>query len=248
MINPEWKPPSAPEIERRFRSPAVSLARQCVLGSLGMLRGVRNFRWQASGLHHFRSLEQPLIFAANHQSHVDTAAILGTLGRSISDRTAVAAALDVYCNGGNGTAPSIKGEFLQLVVAAGFHAFAFDRNGSPLRSLRTAAELIRNGWSLLLYPEGTRSRTGEIAPFKAGVGFLARYTRRPVVPIHVEGGREVLPYGKTLPGPGLITVSYGAPLWHERRETLACFSDRLQKRVRELQPQGRGPNGRALPV
>ncbi len=72
-------PPTACEIERRFRSPAVIVTRSVILGSIGALRAARSFGWHAEGLHHFQDLEPPLILAANHQSHADTAAILGTL-------------------------------------------------------------------------------------------------------------------------------------------------------------------------
>ncbi|MHC4080808.1 MAG: lysophospholipid acyltransferase family protein [Planctomycetota bacterium] len=227
--------PTVDEIERRFRNPAVIVTRPIILGGIGLLKGARRFGWHATGLDHLEALAPPLILAANHQSHADTAAILGTLSPHIRKRTAVAAALDVFGNGrSDDGVPSLKREFLQLIVAAGFHAFAFDRYGPPMRSLRTAFRLVSHGWSLLMYPEGTRSRTGRMGPFKAGVGILARFTGRPVIPIHVRGGRRVLPCGAFMPRPGRITVCYGAPLVFERRESLDGFAVRLQERVQAL--------------
>ena len=229
-----YAPPTAQEIERRFRNPAVIVTRPLILGSIGLLQSARCFGWKAAGLENIDRLELPLILAANHQSHADTAAILGTLPRRIRDRTAVAAALDVFGRSGNGSVPSIKKECLQLLVAAGFHAFAFDRHGPPLRSVRTAVDLIRKGWSLLMYPEGTRSRTGEMAAFKAGAGVLSRITGRPVVPVRVDGGQQILPCGTTIPRSGLITVRYGRPMYVGPRESPPAFTARLQTRVREL--------------
>ncbi len=226
--------PTADEIERRFRNPAVIVTRPIILGGIGLLRGARRFGWNATGLDHLEAAAPPLILAANHQSHADTAAILGTLTPRIRRRTAVAAALDVFGNGRDDGVPSLKREFLQLIVAAGFHAFAFDRYGPPMRSLRTAFRLLNHGWSLLMYPEGTRSRTGRMAPFKAGVGILARFTGRPVIPVNVQGGRRVLPCGAFMPRPGRITVIYGAPLFFERRESLTAFAARLQESVQAL--------------
>jgi 1-acyl-sn-glycerol-3-phosphate acyltransferase len=225
------QPPTAREIERRFGSVAVVATRPVILGSIRLLKTARRFGWRAEGLEHLEGVEPPVVLAANHQSHADTAAILGTLPRSLRERTCVAAALDVF---GNGQVPSIRRECLQFVVAAGFHAFAFDRHGPPLRSIRTAAELIRHGWNLLLYPEGTRSRTGRLGPFKPGIGVLARFTRRPVVPIHVSGGRDVLPCGATIPRPGRITVRYGPPLVYRRPERPEAFAERLCEQVRVL--------------
>ncbi|MHC4217645.1 MAG: lysophospholipid acyltransferase family protein [Planctomycetota bacterium] len=228
-------PPTVEEIERRFRNPAVIVTRPIILGGIGLLKGARRFGWHATGLDHLENSEPPLILAANHQSHADTAAILGTLIPSVRSRTAVAAALDVFGNGGlNGGPPSLKREFLQLIVAAGFHAFAFDRYGPPMRSLRTAFRLINHGWNLLMYPEGTRSRSGRVAPFKPGIGVLARFAGRPVIPINVQGGRRVLPCGAFMPRPGQITVRYGPPLFFKRRETITDFAVRLQEQVEAL--------------
>jgi 1-acyl-sn-glycerol-3-phosphate acyltransferase len=229
------KAPSAQEIERRFRSPAVLAARPLIWSAIACLKITRRFGWKAQFDCDVLELDGPLVFAANHRSHADTAAILGTLPPSICRRTAVAAALDVFGPDNNG---GIKRKWskncLQFVVAAGFHAFAFDRHGPPLRSVRTSVQLIRNDWSLLLYPEGTRSRNGAMAPFKAGVGLLARFTQRPVIPVHVEGGQDVLPYGAFLPGHGRLIVRYGAPIWYEAGDTPTSFAARLEEQVRQL--------------
>ncbi len=223
-------PPTADEVERRLRHPAVIVTRPIILGGIGVLSAARSFQWRATGREHFRGLVAPIILAANHQSHADTAAILGTLPRELRERTVVAAALDVF---GNGSVPSLKRECLQLFVAAGFRAFGFDRHGPPLRSLRTAAQLVRNGWNLLLFPEGTRSRSGEMAPFKAGISVLARFTRRPVVPVRVEGGASILPCGSFFPRPGRITVRYGPSLRCGPRDTLEGFAARVEEAVRQ---------------
>jgi 1-acyl-sn-glycerol-3-phosphate acyltransferase len=223
-------PPTADEVERRLRHPAVIVTRPIILGGIGVLSAARSFQWRATGRERLRDLAAPIILAANHQSHADTAAILGTLPRELRDRTVVAAALDVF---GNGSVPSLKREFLQLVVAAGFRAFGFDRHGSPMRSLRTAAQLVRNGWNLLLFPEGTRSRTGEIAHFKAGISVLARFTRRPIVPVHVAGGRSILPCGGFFPRPGRILVRYGRPMRYGPGDTLEGFASRVEDAVRQ---------------
>ncbi len=231
MNGQRYLPPKVADVERRFRHPAVIVTRPLIQGSIGVLGVARNFSWQATGLDQFPDLELPVILAANHQSHADTAAILGTLPRRARERTAVAAALDVF---GNGTGvPSFKRECIQFAVAAGFNAFAFDRHGPPLRSLRTAVHLMRNGWNLLLYPEGTRSRTGRMTQFKAGVSIVARFSRFPVIPVHVQGGRQVLPCGAFLPRAGRITVHYGKPIRFGRSDSLASFAARVERHVRE---------------
>ncbi|MHC4949283.1 MAG: lysophospholipid acyltransferase family protein [Planctomycetota bacterium] len=228
--------PTVDEVERRFRSPVVVVSRPVIWSGIRVLRTVRRFGWRPDGSVALESLEPPVIFAANHLSHADTAAILGTLPPAVRRRTAVAAALDVFGPVARGP-HSWRRECLQLVVAAGFHAFAFDRHGPPLRSVRLSTQLLRNGWNLLLYPEGTRSRSGAMGPFKPGVGVLARVSGRPVVPVCVEGGQSILPHGAFMPRSGHAVVRYGRPLRPEPGERPADFTARLQDRVRSLQRQ-----------
>jgi len=228
------RPPTAEEVERRFRSVRVRTLRPMIWAGIYALCTARRFGWTAEGTEYLEDLDGPVLFAANHQSHADTAAIIGTLPPNICTNTVCAAALDVFGHGPTSAPPSLKREMLQLLVAAGFHAFAFDRHGPALPSLRTSTQLVRNGWNLLLYPEGTRSRTGEINPFKAGVGILARFTNRPVVPIFTFGGREVLPCGAILPGRGRIIVRYGKPIWLEKGESAEAFARRIEQAVHVL--------------
>ena len=150
----------------------------------------------------------------------------------------MAAALDVFGpDTNNGMRRRVGKDLLQFVVGAGFHAFAFDRFGPPLRSVRTSVQLIRNGWSLLLYPEGTRSKDAQIGAFKAGVGLLARFTERPVIPVCVSGGEQVLPYGKFMPRSARIQVRYGSPMYYEAKDTPITFAARVEEQVRMLEPR-----------
>lgn len=227
-------PPCADEIERRFANPVVKGMRPLVTGGIELLKVTRRFRWVPSGLEHLSGLEPPLILASNHTSHADTAAILGTLPRALRSHTAVAAALDVFGSKDKKALAAVPNLCLQYLVASGFHAFAFDRHGPPLRSIRTATQLIRNGWNLLLFPEGTRSRDGELRPFKMGVGVLARFTDRPVIPIHVTGGNRILPCHAFLPRPGDVHVRYGRPMQFATNEDPKSFVHRVREQVHQL--------------
>ena len=229
------KAPTAEEIEKRFRSPAVLALRPMLWTAMYALGFVRRFGWKGQFDEDLLSLEGPLIFASNHRSHADTAAILGTMPQKICRKTAVAAALDVFGPDNNGGIKrKISKDCLQLITAANFHAFAFDRFGPPLRSVRTSVQLIRNGWNLLLYPEGTRSRDGEMGEFKAGVGVLARFTGRPVIPVFVDGGESILPYGSFMPQPGFAVVRYGRPMRYQPHDNPVTFVDRLKAEVEVL--------------
>lgn len=229
------KAPTAEEIEARFRSPKVLALRPTLWASLYLLKLCRRFAWKGQFDEDLSGFDGPLIFASNHRSHCDTAAILDTLPSRICKRTAVAAALDVFGpDRKNGLRRRLSKDCLQLITASAFHAFAFDRQGPPLRSVRTSVQLIRGGWNLLLYPEGTRSRDENMNEFKAGVGVLAKFTGRPVIPIFVDGGETILPYGSFMPKAGFAVVRYGRPMWYQKNDNPVTFVDRLRAEVQTL--------------
>jgi 1-acyl-sn-glycerol-3-phosphate acyltransferase len=107
------------------------------------------------GQEYLDSVRGPAIFVANHSSHLDTPLILGSLPLRITKKLAVGAAADYFFD-------------LHALAAATtlmFNAFPVERRGSR-RSRSLAAELVDNGWSLLLYPEGSRTVDGWLTGFK----------------------------------------------------------------------------------
>jgi long-chain acyl-CoA synthetase len=101
---------------------------------------------------------------------------------------------------------------LGTAATLALNAFPFYREGPVRASLEYCGELMDRGWSVLLYPEGTRSPTGKLLPFKSGIGLLAAGLRVPVVPIAVTGTHAVLPKGAKYPRPGAVAVRFGAPV------------------------------------
>lgn len=234
--------PGADEIESRFRSRRVRIVRPLVLAATGVLRLVRGYDWSPLGLEHLTEVDGPVLLASNHASHADTAAILGVLPPHLRERTCVAAALDVFgpVNGARCfSRAALRREAVQLFVAAAYRAFGFDRHGPPLRSLRTASQLVQRGWSLLLYPEGTRSRNGEVGQFKPGVAVLARLTGAAVIPIFVNGGRDILPPGSRLPRRAHAVVVFGHPMRIHEGESAEAFTHRVRDQVRRLERTAR---------
>lgn len=160
----------------------------------------RPFRVEGHG--HLRGLSGPVLFIANHNSHLDTPSVLRALPFRLRRRVAVAAAADYFFR------TSRHG----FVTALLFNAFPFTRAGLVRPSFEHCAALVDEGWSLLIYPEGTRSTTGMLQPFKSGTGLLARELRIPVVPIGIEGTHHILPKGASWPRPGPVTVRFGTPV------------------------------------
>ena len=94
--------------------------------------------------------------------------------------------------------------------------------------------LLASGWRVVIFPEGTRSRTGAIGPFKPGAGLIAVRTGVPVLPVRVDGLWEVLPPGARRPRRHRARVRFGEPLTARPDETPRAFTARLEAAVRTL--------------
>ncbi|MEA2629243.1 MAG: 1-acyl-sn-glycerol-3-phosphate acyltransferase [Chloroflexota bacterium] len=171
-----------------------------------------------------RDLERPVIFAANHSSHADTSLILHALGDHARERTVVAAAADYW----------FKRPLLGNIVSLFLNTFPFSRTGGAQAQLHSSSQLLKSGWNLVLFPEGSRTPDGRIQEFKAGVGHLANETGTPVVPMHIRGAYQIMPRGQKLPLPGPVRVRIGKPMAPQADEGSRQFTARVEKAVRAL--------------
>ena len=177
------------------------------------------------GREYLEGIQGPAIFVANHSSHLDTPLILGSLPLRITKRLAVGAAADYF--------------FDSRAIAAAttllFNAFPVERRGSR-RGRSLAAELVGEGWSLLLYPEGSRTVDGWLTAFKLGAAQLCAMKRVPAVPIALRGTFAAMPRGRRWPRPGRprVTVRIGRPLHVGAAETVPEFRARLVRAVAML--------------
>jgi 1-acyl-sn-glycerol-3-phosphate acyltransferase len=193
------------------------------------------------GMEHLRHVEGPVIFAANHASHIDTPLLLTTLPVEFRHRTVVAAASDYFFDR---TWKSVLWSFALAAVP-------IERTKVNRQSADTAAELIEEGWNLVIFPEGGRSPDGWTQPFRGGAAYLARRTGRPVVPVYLHGTRHVLPKStaserQSPGGSGTesrrssrlrrapIAVLFGAPMSPDGGESAHRFSDRVEAAVATL--------------
>ena len=135
------------------------------------------------GLEHLARVEGPVIFAANHASHIDTPLLLTTLPVGFRHRTIVAAASDYFYD------RTWKAALWSFALAA----IPIERSKVNRRSADTAAELLQEGWNLVIFPEGGRSPDGWTQPFRGGAAYLARRTGRPVVPVYLHGAASPAP-------------------------------------------------------
>jgi len=89
------------------------------------------------------------------------------------------------------------------------NALPFDREDNAAESLALCKTVLENGRAILLFPEGTRSISGELQTFKPGVGVLGIELNVPVIPVHLRGTYDALPKGRSLPRPARIEVRIG---------------------------------------
>ena len=175
-------------------------------------------------------MTDPVIFVANHSSHLDTPTILRAIPPNWRKRTAVAAAADYF----------YKSRWRAWSAALVFNTVPMGRTGGGLSSGASdhVHELIAEGWNLLIFPEGTRSRDGEIGKVKSGAAVLAGQHGLNIVPIWVGGTHEAMPPGQNWPkrlrGRFFsrrvnVEVRFGPPIPprdpSERREVMALVQE-----------------------
>jgi 1-acyl-sn-glycerol-3-phosphate acyltransferase len=170
-------------------------------------------RRRATGAEKLAALKGPVILVANHASHLDTPVILSALPRNLRKRTAVAAAADYF----------YRNRLVASVVSLIFNTVPIDRKGGGglARNGSQLDKLLDQGWSLLLYPEGTRARAGAPSRVRRGAAVLASAHNVVIVPIRVTGTAAAMPpgrmwpkrlHGKVLSSRHRIEVSFGEPI------------------------------------
>ena len=192
-------------------------------------------RRRAVGRDDLARIKGPVILVANHASHMDTPVILSALPWRLRRRTAVAAAADYF----------YRYKLLAAVVSLIFNTVPIDRRGGSLNKQGAGHldKLLDQGWNLLLYPEGTRSRSGRV---RRGAAVLAGRHNLPIVPIRVTGTGNAMPPGrfwpKRLRGKIVskrhrVDISFGEPI------PPATDAHELMARVQQFFETGDDGNG-----
>ena len=166
----------------------------------------------------------PVLFAANHQSHLDTFLLLTAIPTRFRKRLVVAAGADYF----------FDKRWKATLSALSIGAIPIERRKVSRTSSDRALALLRDGYSLMIFPEGGRSPDGWAGEFKAGAAFLAVRTGLPIVPVHIEGTGRILPKGRSLPRRGTTTVTYGEALHPSEGEDARAMSIRLEATIATL--------------
>lgn len=206
----------------------------------------RVFAWvRAEGLEHLAGLEGPVVFASNHQSHMDTPVILMALPRRWRYATAVAMAKEFFQAHfhpvGQPLSRRVTNGVNYYLASLFFNAFPIpQREAGTRHTLRYIGQLLGEGQSLLIFPEGKRTEAGEIGEFRAGIGMIGARLGVPVVPICLVGADHLLHRDARFPTPGRVLVRFGAPL-HLQGDDYAGLAREVESAVRALAQPAGGP-------
>jgi 1-acyl-sn-glycerol-3-phosphate acyltransferase len=163
----------------------------------------------------------PLIFTPNHHSHLDTPISIYAIPEPWRHKLVVAAAADYFFTS------KAKGGAAALTL----NALPIDRDSTGRKSADQFRDLIADGWSLLIYPEGGRSPDGWGQEFKGGAAYLSSRTGVAVVPMFIDGTGSIYGKGMKRPKAGRTMVVFGSPLRPGPDESTRRFNARIEAAV-----------------
>lgn len=168
--------------------------------------------------------DEPAVLLMNHASHLDTAALLTALPAPVRARTVVLAAADYF----------FTAWWKATGTALVFGTVPIERRGGAPTA--APAQLLADGWNLIVYPEGTRSPDGWPGRFRPGGAALAVAAGAPVVPVAVRGSYAAMPRGRSWPAPGRprVSVVFGDPLRAAVDEDALALTVRAHAEVARL--------------
>ena len=198
---------------------------------------------QVEGLEHLRKIDGPVVFAANHLSHMDVPVILAAMPGRWRARVAPAMLKEFFdahfFSGGHTWRQWLTNSLNYYLACFYFNGFPIPQREIGTRhTLHYMGDLVSDNWSILIFPEGVRGETGVIKPFRGGIGMIASRLDVPVVPLRLDGVDRVLHQTSTWVRPGKVRVAFGAPMRLQGEDYAALARD-VEDQVRSLAPNDR---------
>ncbi len=180
-----------PSIVRRVGNAVVDLAQETLYSSVldTSIEGESNVPQHVN-----------FIVAPNHTSHLDTGLVKRALGKDVAEQTVAVAAADYWFD--TKYKRAYMNNFTTLVP--------IERTGSLRQSLRHVTQILNDGYNALIFPEGGRQESGQIAEFKPIIGYLALNQKIGILPIYIWGTYEAFPKGMVIPKSSSIGAKVGA--------------------------------------
>jgi 1-acyl-sn-glycerol-3-phosphate acyltransferase len=205
------------------RAPLANAIRESVfVGALGpLLQAALDL--SVAGLERLDEIQPPVVFVANHASHLDGLLALCALPRIWRHKTVVAAASDYF----------FDTWWRSMAAALVLNAVPLERF-SGVRQQPQLASLLSSGWNVLAFPEGTRSRDGTLQRLHHGPAQLALETGRPIVPVAIRGTFQAMPVGARWPRHTRVRVRFGAAVMPDHAERMRDLTSRVDAALRML--------------
>ena len=177
------------------------------------------------GRENLDAINGPVLVIANHSSHFDTVIVLHILPQKVWGKLAIVAAADRMYR------EKVKG----MLHSLRYNAFPITRGGGR-EALAYSQWLTGTGWSLLIFPEGKRSRDGQLLPFRGGPAILALGQNIPVLPIYIRGASDILPPGSPVSKPAPVLARIGRPFSFPPGTTIPEAKATMEEAIRGLVP------------
>ena len=224
-----------PSWNRRW---AARVVRRASLAAF-LLPLTRLFAWTTvNGLDRLASPSAPVVYAANHQSHMDGPVILSALPPRWRSRVATAAAKEFFAAHFHPEQHPLRrrvtSSLSYYLGSLLFNVFPLpQREAGTREAIRYLGKLLSEGYSVLIFPEGRRTETGEIGRFQPGIGMIASRLQVPIVPVRIEGIDRILHQSWRMARPGTARVTFGASLRLEGDDYVA-LARQVEDAVRAL--------------
>jgi long-chain acyl-CoA synthetase len=205
-----------------------------------VLPATRVMGWpRIRGKEHLRNARGPLVFICNHVAMVDHALVLLALPRRF--RTRMAIAMDgeqlrewLHPQPGTGLLTRLRCLLKYVSVVFFFNVFSMPQKSGFRRSFMFAGEMMDQGFSLLVFPEGQRTKHGALNPFMPGTGLLIQKLDAPVVPMRIDGLWELKRAKRHFAWPGEVSLIIGKPVTYSPQQDPQAIAADLAEHVRAL--------------
>lgn len=185
------------------------------------------------GLKNLEDISRPVIFAANHTSHLDTVALIAALPADWRRTLAPAMSKDHFRDWFEKHSAT-KGVQYALARSV-FNAYPLPQRMSGVKAALTyTADLVQRGYCPLIFPEGQRTLDGTIHPFRPGVALMSLRLRVPVIPTQIQGLYEVLSAHDSWPKAGSVRVLFGKPMRFDPHTSVEEAAAAIERAVRDL--------------
>lgn len=188
---------------------------------------------KVEGKENVADLSGAFIVVGNHSSHLDAPMVFSLLPDNVTENLATGAAADYF----------YRRKAISKLTSLFFNTYPVERPGKktkkPGAAVGMTGRLLRDGIPIMLFPEGTRSRDGQLGTFKPGAAALAIKFNVPVLPLAMKGGGEAMPVGSSFPklNHPEVAMYIGQPMYARENESAEEFTQRIRAQIQAMLTQ-----------